>query len=186
MKIDEVIFLPETHEYYFRGQRLSGVTSLISPHRRNGSSVVPPQLQKAAERGSAIHKEVERALKTRVLPKGKEALFCVSTLLKKYGKETFFASELLVSDFENIASSVDIVAYKSPSVVDIFDIKTGKVDTDYCAAQLGFYVYLLNLSRSLEVDRCFVLSTAHSLLLPIQPISEKEVKEIIRLNFNNK
>ena len=186
MKIDEVIFFPETHEYFFRGKRLSGVTSLISPHRRNGSSIVPHQLQKAAERGSSIHKEVEEALKKRVLPKGKEALFCVNTLLKKYGKDTFFASELLVSDFENIASSVDIVAYKSPSVVDIFDIKTGKVDTDYCSAQLGFYVYLLSLSRSLEVDKCFVLATRSSLLLPIQPISEKEVKEIIRKNLSNK
>ena len=78
------------------------------------------------------------------------------------------------------------MAYKSPSKVDIFDIKTGNVDTDYCAAQLGFYVYLLRLSRSLEVDKCFVLATRSSLLLPIQPISEKEVKEIIRLNFNNK
>lgn len=186
MKINEVIFIPENHEYFFRGKRLSGVTSLISKYRPGNSSVVPFQLQKAAERGSAIHKEVEEALKTRVLPKGSEAIFCVSTLLKRYGKDTFFASELLVSDFENVASSVDIVAYKSPSKVDIFDIKTGKVDTDYCASQLGFYVYLLRLSRSLEVDRCFVLATRSSLLLPIQPISEKEVKEIIRLNCNNK
>lgn len=184
MKIDELIFIPETHEYFFRGKKLSGVTALISPHRRNGSSVVPPQLQRAAERGSLIHKEVEIALKTRVLPKGKEALFCVNTLLKKYGKDTFFSSELLVSDFEHVASSVDIVAYKSPSIVDIFDIKTGRVDADYCAAQLGFYVHLLGLSRELEVDRCFVLATSSSLLLPIKPISQEEVKEIIRRNFN--
>lgn len=185
MKIDEVIFFPETHEYCFRGKKLSGVTALISPHRRTISSVVPPQLQRAAEKGSLIHKEVETALKERLFPKGNEALFCVNTLLKRYGKDTFFASELLVSDFENVASSVDIVAYKSPSVVDIFDIKTGRVDTDYCAAQLGFYVYLLKLSRQLEVDKCFVLATASSLILPIKPISESEVKEIIRRNFND-
>lgn len=183
MLIDTLVFDEQTHTYFFQGKQLSGITGLLKKSSLPSGFEMPGLLEAASKKGKQIHKAVETALKTRRLPKDEDALWCIRSLQKLYPalSSMWVDSELLVSDFVNFASAVDIVVY-GRDFVDIFDIKTGNFDADYCSAQLGFYVWLLKISRDMDVRRCYVLSTKDRTIYPIYPISEKEIRIILKRN----
>ena len=183
MLIDQLIFDKKTHTYFFQGRQLSGITGLLKKSSLSSGENLPGRLEIASVKGKKIHKAVETALKTRRMPKDIDALWCIQALKRLYPSLTsmWVDAELLVSDFVNFASAVDIVVY-GKGFVDIFDIKTGNFDADYCASQLGFYVWLLKISRNIDVRRCYVLSTKDKTIYPICPISEKEIRVILRRN----
>lgn len=185
MLIDQLIFDEQTHTYFFQGKQLSGITGLLKKSSLTSGSSLPCLMEAASIKGKKIHKEVEVALKTRRLPRDEDALWCIQSLQRLYPalSSMWVDSELLVSDFVNFASAVDIVVHgRSEVFVDIFDIKTGNFDADYCSAQLGFYVWLLKISRNIDVRYCYVLSTKERTIYPICPISEKEIRLILRRN----
>lgn len=183
MLIDTLVFDEQTHTYFFQGKQLSGITGLLKKSSLSSGENLPDRLAIASVKGKKIHKAVEIALKTRRLPKDEDALWCIHSLLLLYPSLSSMRvdSELLVSDFVNFASAVDIVVH-GRSFVDIFDIKTGNFDADYCASQLGFYVWLLKVSRNITVRYCYVLATKDRTIYPICPISEKEIRVILRRN----
>ena len=102
-----VSFESITHSYLLDNEiYLMGVTSLMRKHglSPNYDNIPPEVLQRAAERGSKVHQDIEDYCN------GKEVVMTPS--LKAYiscGVKAI-ANEYLVSDNEIVASSIDIVA----------------------------------------------------------------------------
>lgn len=135
------------HTYTLEGKRLSGITRIIQeklfPDMHDGIPI--SVLNKAAERGSELHAEIETLIN--------DGVPTYSEGGKAFERE--FASELAngsligeyrVTDYSNVASSIDIVRIDADETVSLFDIKTTAVlNTEYVMWQLSIYAYLFEL-----------------------------------------
>lgn len=136
-----ISFNEEEHTYTKDdGSQLSGVTSLMNRHLFTDKykGVPADVLQKAAERGSNIHKDINNIVVNGDKPTTKE-----SEQFLKYLSDTqsiIVHSEYLVSNETSIASSIDLVN----SEFDLIDIKSnrGGIDKEYVRWQLSIYAYL--------------------------------------------
>ena len=182
--IDDVYFDPVCHEYMAKGQKLSGVTGRIAAKCGKVFPKNVARIVEACDKGSYIHAISDYAFKLRKLPKdgNDEVLWLINSLIHRYGIQSvnnMVKTEWLVSDLKNTASSIDLAVSVGDRVVDIFDIKTGVVDTEYCSMQLGAYQYMLGISRGIEVRNCYVLGTKDRVIYPIVPISKKEAERLL-------
>lgn len=141
LKQSPVLFNEEQHTYTLDGQSLSGITSII--HRYifpdMYSGVSQAVLDKAAERGSRIHKNIELLQAGVITPDDVEEI-------KPFAEATkdirFIASEYLVSDLQSVASSIDLVG-EDDNGITLYDIKTTSVlNTEYLQWQLSIYARL--------------------------------------------
>ena len=187
MTIDDVAFDPEKHVYSVHGVTLSGVTGIIAGHvgKNYGGGFMPAAVKEACDYGTLIHTTVNKSLLTGRLPVGGDARWVVDSLMNRYGNSLKgrVETEWLVSDLQFVASCIDIAVRQAPGVYDIYDIKTGAYDLNYCSWQLGFYVYMLKVSRDFMANRCFVLSTKDKDIYPVPPVSEKRVMSLITSVF---
>lgn len=148
-KCEGLFFDDLTHTYLTEDDRqLIGVTTLmkmmgVSP---DYSGIPADVLQKAAERGSAVHKAIET--------------WCIrgeASISEEYADEVIpdleafkrleldvLANEYLVSDMTHIASSIDIVL-KDLTLVDIKT--TSKIHWDAVSWQLSIYKWLFELQN---------------------------------------
>jgi hypothetical protein len=190
MVVDDIVFDPEDHTYCAKGRQLSGITGITAwrcgmhfPVR--GSDKVPDFLADACEHGTDVHDAVSRALLTRVFPSRREdeARWVVRHMLGMYGRNTEFKSEWLVSDLANLASCIDIAVPLGDGQYDIYDIKTGKYHMDYCSLQLGFYKWMLKVSRGFGVRSCGVIASGDRMVYPVIPADEGYVQDTVRKYF---
>ena len=147
LRLSKVVFDEIEHTYMLDGKKLSGVTALL--HRQLFQSKydgVPKEvMQAAAERGNAIHRQVEMYESFGGEIWDDE----VNAYIKLKAKNKFdtVATEWLVSDNEHVASSIDVVFQKGKDLV-LCDIKTtSKLDMEYLSWQLSIYKYLLLLDN---------------------------------------
>ena len=186
-----VYFEPLSHTYLLDGgKQLIGVTELMKKHGLGAdySGIPEKVLNKAAEEGTALHKEIEdydnglSVLRTPLIEE--YAKLCAQTGL------IFAASEYLVSDNEIVASSIDGVYGlkngKKNEVVLIDYKSTQKVHTRPLQIQLGIYKVLferqnpdliVTATYCLHIDK--KLRTIKS-LVPIEPVSEAEVDALLQ------
>ncbi len=62
----EVIFYPDTHQYFVDGQEVPSITTLIQEHYGNKYSMVRPEILKAAaEYGTNVHADLEALINLR-------------------------------------------------------------------------------------------------------------------------
>jgi hypothetical protein len=102
-------------------------------------------MEKAAERGNLIHRQVEmfETFGGDNLAPEVEAY----KKLKAKGEYETVSTEWLVSDREHVASSIDVVFEKDGEII-LCDIKTtSKLDMEYLSWQLSIYKYLLLLDN---------------------------------------
>lgn len=147
LKLSKVVFDEIEHTYTLDGKRLSGVTALL--HRQLFQSkydgISKEIMEKAAERGNAIHRQIEMYESFGGDNFDDEVNEYMR--LKSKNKYETVATEWLVSDNENVASSIDVVFQKGKSLV-LCDIKTtSKLDMEYLSWQLSIYKYLLLLDN---------------------------------------
>lgn len=146
----KVVFDETGHTYTNEaGKQLSGVTALLKRQlfADKYDGISESVLERAAERGNLIHRQVEmyETFGGDVDTLSDEARTYVT--LKDANKFETIATELLVSDGENVASGIDVVWEKNGHVF-LCDIKTtSKLDMEYLSWQLSIYKYLLLLNN---------------------------------------
>jgi len=148
-----VAFNQEAHTYHLGDKELKGVTGMLSAmlFKDKYNGVSEEVLKKAAAYGSGVHVAIE-LYHTLGIEDGSDEL---AKYKKLVGGVTFEASEYLVSDNENIASSIDLVFTDKEGHIILADIKTtyGGLDTNYLSWQLSVYAYLFERQNpGLHVD----------------------------------
>lgn len=183
VKNTRVFFDPISHNYLLDGETiLTGVTTLMKKHGLSAdySGIPSAVLTKAAEQGTAVHKELED------YDNGETML--VSELIDQYKKLGLkhVASEYLVSDNEIVASSIDKVYEVDASTVDLADVKTtAKYHKRAVSWQLGLYRVLFERQNpGKKVRNCYCLHIDKKSrkilgLIPVEPVSEEEVDALL-------
>lgn len=188
---ERVFFDPLSHTYLLDGDmQLIGVTELMKKHGLSAdySGIPEKVLNKAAEEGTALHKEIEdydnglSVLRTPLIDE--YAKLCAQAGL------IFISNEFLVSDNELIASSIDgVYGLKNGNgnEVALVDYKfTQKVHTRPLSWQLGIYKVLFERQNpQLKVAACYCLHGDKKTrtikgLVPIEPVSEAEVDALLQ------
>ena len=179
-----VSFEDITHSYLLDNEiYLMGVTSLMKKHglSPNYDNIPIEVLQRAAERGSKVHQDIEDYCN------GKEVVMTPS--LKAYigcGVKAI-ANEYLISDNEIVASSIDIVADAGNGKVNLIDIKTTSVlHLEPLSWQLSIYAFLFKFQNpDIEVAGLYGLHIKSGKAQLVQ-VPRKDDSEIIDLLFCEK
>ena len=146
-----VTFCEFDHTYWYGDQQLKGVTTLM---RERGvapdySNVDKTTLEKEAEHGTAVHQAIQNLCEN-----GEDSDLPEVQAFKTFELKSL-ANEYLVSDLQNVASSIDIVL-DDYSLVDIKT--TAVVHTDAVRWQLSLYKYLFEMQNpGLKVPHLYCL-----------------------------
>lgn len=187
-----VQFDQEQHKYYDKrtGRELQGITSTLLRRLFPNKYKDVPQfvLQKAADKGSIVHEDIELTETLGTAPSTQEGKNYLQ--LKAENGLTFLSSEHLVSDMENYASSIDLVFEAEDNVVDIADIKTTyKFDKESVSWQLSIYAYMLELNNpTVKVRKLYGIWLRGDIfeLIEVTRHSNGEVKALIEADVEDK
>lgn len=166
-----------THSYLLDGERfLMGITSLMKKHGLSAdySGIDEETLQKAAERGSKGHKEIEYYIKgVKYKPTSITKSFKALNL-------NVLESEFLISDNEMVASMIDILL-EDYSIVDIKF--TSKLHIKALQWQLSIYAYLLERYYNIKVPKIYAIhfnKQNKAVLIEIERLPDGQVSELFR------
>ena len=186
---DRVFFEPTSHSYLLDGETLlEGVTGLMKKHglAADYSGIPEATLRKAAEEGTAIHKEIQD------YENGISVL--ASDLISDYKKLglKFICSEYQVTDFETVASAIDgVYAGRKKNGVILVDYKTTlKYHRRALEWQLGIYKVLFeNLNPGIVVEGCYCLwidKKARKIkdFVPVEPVARQGVESLLEAEKN--
>ena len=139
-----VKFDQEKHEYWLGDKQLQGITGVLE--RRlfpdKYKFVSKEMMERAAERGTFVHEQIELAESLGVNPDVQEVQNYLK-LKEEYGLK-ILESEYTVSDLENYATNIDGVYDVEENIVDIADYKTtSKFDKESVSWQLSVCAYFL-------------------------------------------
>ena len=147
-----ISFDKQTHTYTNDGRLLLSVTEVIKRYVFPDlySNVPDEVLNKAAERGTAMHAVIERYIKGTLTNEEYEAnKGDIDAFMYEVEKRHLFLgrSECIVSDGELLAGTIDIIGLFNEGKGDrpmIADIKTtSKLNIEYLQWQLSLYSYLM-------------------------------------------
>lgn len=140
VKNTQVFFDDITHTYTTEDlKRLLGVTGLMKKHGLSAdySGIPDAILQKAADRGTTIHQDIDHFNKTGNILSDEVRAFAELNL-------SVLESEYLVSDNKTVASSIDIVLCDC----SLADLKTtSQLHYGPLSWQLSIYAYLFELQN---------------------------------------
>ena len=154
--VSRVQFLPDEHRYILdKTKELIGATTLLKKHglTPDYSGISKEVLEHAAEMGTQAHQAIEDYIN------GKAT---VDTPLlrsfKKLGLD-IIATEYMVTDYETVASFIDLVARVDDTTVDIIDMKrTTTVHKESVSWQCSLYAYLFEtLNPKIKVRNLYCL-----------------------------
>ena len=186
-KTRKVSFDPICHQYICGDKQLIGVTSLMRKHGLSPdySDIPTALLEKAAEKGTALHRLLEDYDDGKPLVLNSDSEKKTINDYKKLGLD-HIASEYLVSDFKVVASFIDKVYARGENQVEICDVKTTSLlHEDALSWQLSIYKYLFSLlNPNIDVVALTVLwfdknTGALKRYAPIREIPEEKVKELL-------
>lgn len=175
-----VTFDEELHIYYTGGGKpLTGVTSLMKKHGLSPDySMVPPEvLERAAERGTAVH----RALQS--YDDGESTVQdatvnAYAKAMRRAGLEVV-ASEYLVSDNECVASSIDKVL----ADCSLADVKTtAEPHYDSVRWQLSIYKHLFEAQNpGMTVPHIYLIHVRNGKVKveELKPVDGAEVRRLL-------
>lgn len=181
MKLKEswVVFNEEEHTYTLNGKQLHGITGMLSRQLFPDKYKDVPEfiLNKAKERGTAVHKDCEFTDATGLEPQTTEGKNYL-TLREGFN---VVANEYTVSDNEYFASNIDCVWEKDGEVV-LADIKTtSKLDEEYLSWQLSIYAYLFELQNpELKVSKLYGVWLRDDISKLVE-INRKPMEDILAL-----
>lgn len=154
-----VEFFPEEHEYILDGEKsLSGITSIIGKYLFPDmySGVNGAVLEKARERGSAVHEELH--MEFLGLPSENPSVEALAyrDILKSCGIKQVDA-EYLVSNNTSVATCIDAV-WKQGKNFSLVDFKTTSVlHIEYLRWQLSIEAYLFEKQTGKKVERLYAV-----------------------------
>jgi hypothetical protein len=162
-----------------------GVTSLMKKHSLapNYEGIPADVLQKAAERGSKVHKDIEDYCNGNTVAMTKELKAYISCGVKA------IANEYLVSDNQIVASSIDIVADAGNGAVDLIDIKTtSTLHLDALSWQLSIYAYLFHLANpDVPINKLYGLhiKAGKAKMVEVPCIGSEEIMKLLECEADN-
>lgn len=185
-----VLFNQEQHTYSINGKQLQGITStlmrLVFPDQY--ADVPESVLQRAAERGSLIHEQVEIADSLGVSPDVPEVQAYIRAKAD-IGLETV-AGEYIVTDGEHFASPIDLVMADDSGNITLGDIKTTyKLNEAYVSWQLSIYAYLFERQNiGMEVSHLMGvwLRDGKCKFIEVARHADREVESLIAAYLNSK
>lgn len=178
LKKSKVEFNEAEHTYHLNGTEMFGVTGMLSRHlfKEKYSGIPKEVLDKAAERGSRVHKAIEVFNEKGLMPNDFELGIIVDAykgLCEERGLKAE-ASEYLVTDNICHASAIDIVMSNAGNII-LADIKTtSKIDEEYLSWQLSVYKYMFEL-----LNPKLKVSGAVCVWLPNERYGKPTVRDII-------
>lgn len=177
-----VVFNQESHTYTLDGKTLQGVTPIVGwMFPETYGNISQEVLERAAERGSFIHENIELADSLGIVPSQCQEALEYMRLRDEWGLQAT-ANEYLVTDGHDIASSIDIVF----DDLSLADIKcTSKIHYDNVRLQLSIYAYLFEQQNAgLKVKRLLVVwlpkeQYGSPSIIPIERLDAEDVKKIL-------
>lgn len=185
-----VIFNETNHTYTLGDKVLISVTQLLKKHGLSAdySNVVEEILEKAANKGTMVHKEIEEYIKTGEIGFTSELLDYINL-----AEEIEFVpdqSEILLPDIDIDEDEIDNYIYagtadiigKSKYGLTLIDIKTSqKVDKHAYAWQLSLYERLAGV----KFDKMIIFHLVeNSKIVPIERIPEAEIDKLLECERN--
>jgi hypothetical protein len=165
------------HEYWYKGQRLSGVTGLIS--KKLGIKMPQEFVEEHQMEGIHIHKAVQKWIATGDPESIHPGVQWVATGPLAYLRDrTNLFAEVLVSDFRKYASAVDIVVDRG-AWLEILDIKKGSMNRPYVTWQLSIYKYFIEKYSGRKVVNCTCVCIRDREYYPIFPKKAEEVEKLL-------
>lgn len=182
------IVLTEEHKYFYGDKELSGITGMlkqfISPNKLDG--VDPEVLENARKRGAGIHDALDGIIKKKCSNEMEvEFINEAFHICHKFAEQklTPVASEYIVSDFENFASPIDVIALNDFGGICILDLKcTSVLDFDFVRWQTNIYRLFFEKMTGIEVAELFVIHYNLGLarIVPLQKIEDEHVEYMLR------
>jgi len=158
--IPGLIFEPGNHEYYLDGVQLRGITGALHnqlcPNEFDG--IPQAIMDQATERGHRVHTSIQNFI-DKFEDDDSQELHDFIDLCMDYNLN-FEKSELLVTDFDNYASAIDLVVRESPDTISIGDIKTYGAMTPEKQLKLQFQLSIYAMMAELcwpgiKIDKLF-------------------------------
>ena len=180
---NRILYEDITHTYIDveSGKELSGCTIVLKRYgiSPNYSAIPDSVMDRASERGSRIHKEISDYINFGT---------CETEAQKEYAKLGFdsIASEYLVSDNENFATSIDVVL----GDCSLVDIKTTHMlHVNYLSWQLSINAYLFELQNpELKVPKlygAYYKKDGTFSVVEVPRIPVDEVKRLLKAYLND-
>ena len=169
-----VVFDNEHHTYTLDGRELSGVTPIVKWLFPDTYKGIPQSvLDKAAEYGTLIHSKCELYDNMGILPSDDDECRQVVVEYARLTKDYQVAkSEYLVSDEQDIASSIDKV-FGDDSLGDIKT--TSKVHMVNVQVQLSIYAWLYEMQTGRKANKLYLI------WLPKPQYGTPMIKELERI-----
>jgi hypothetical protein len=168
-----VLFEEASHTYLFKGKTLSGVTGVIG--RKLNLQFPELFVEEARLEGVHIHKAIQTWIETGSPGSAHPGVVWIMQTLPAHQSRH---AEVLVSDFTQYASSVDIVGDNGDGTVDIYDMKRGAFKREYVSWQLGIYKYFIEKAGG-AVRKCVCISVKDRELYPVFPKAAAEVEGLL-------
>lgn len=175
-------FYPETHTYLYDGLMLPSVTEIIDKKFNDYADVPKDILNRAAERGTKVHKQIENFCKSGI-DDGSTAIRNFKFLQSQYGFEVL-DNELPVVIFENdipaACGRLDMTI-EMDGRVGIADIKTcSALNKPKIAYQLNMYRLGLMQSYGVQAEFLKIIHIRDNIRKFIDmPINEEETYKLI-------
>jgi hypothetical protein len=177
-----VEFDEDKHEYWYKGKRLSGVTGLIS--KKLGLKMPQEFVEEHRMEGIHVHKAVQKWIETgdpdSVHPG-------VKWLIETWDESSMPAtacsfslySEVLVTDFEQYASAVDIVNVLTDGSLILYDIKKGLFKREYVSYQLNTYRYFIEHFTQRKVFQMVCICLRDNEYYPVFRMEDGRIEELL-------
>lgn len=182
---DRIYFDPTSHSYLLDDERLLiGVTELMKKHNLSAdySCIRKDVLEKAAAVGTELHREIQDYL-------AGETIFATDLIdeVKKLNLK-FVEAEYPVSDFELVASAIDLVCEGSaPDTAILIDIKaTEKYHRRALDWQLGIYQHLFERQNpDIKIEGLYCLHLDKKVrrikgFYPVEGVTADEVEALLQ------
>jgi hypothetical protein len=175
-----VAFDEARHEYWYKGEKLSGVTGVITKNLR----IKMPQefVEEHQMEGIHVHKAVQKWIESgdpdSIHPGVK---WLTETFAPKGtgGRPDRLYSEVLVTDFKQYASAVDIIWARPDAGLIIYDIKKGRMNRQYVTLQLSVYKYFIEKYTDRKVNACVCICMKDREYYDIFPKPFEQVEKLL-------
>jgi len=171
-----VDFDEDKHIYTYKGKLLSGVTTPIGKFYAKTFKNAPVEQEK--QEGSYVHKVVSDWISGKdVVTSIAGAIWTISEIKKIVDiNGGMLYSEVLVSDFNKYASSIDIIHVLPDGRFDLYDIKR-TMYRPTVTAQLTMYKNLVE-QRGYAVNNLYCIGFLDKQVYPVIPASGKIIDAI--------
>lgn len=188
LKVSPIRFNEADHTYTLGKRTYQGVTSTLIPFAYPHTYDIPKGmteeqwqeiLQKAAEKGTAIHEDIQGYLEDGDFPKTPEGLSWME--MEGEHKIEWIANEYLVTN-QGFASKIDILALVDGEL-SIIDIKrTSEIHYDTTTLQVSLYKkWFETMNRGLKVAKLYIFWAREGQwkLIEVSPIDNHDLNALI-------